>query len=73
MTTTPVTYSLREKLTQGKHAIGDLYRRQNSDIEGNYPWEELFFEDEALAEYGYSVIMAVSSNHNSIQTTTSNL
>ncbi|OBT96295.1 hypothetical protein VE01_05806 [Pseudogymnoascus verrucosus] len=40
------------------HAIGDLYRRQNRDIEGNYPWQELFFEDEALAEYGYSVTMA---------------
>ncbi|KFY33705.1 hypothetical protein V494_07402 [Pseudogymnoascus sp. VKM F-4513 (FW-928)] len=40
------------------HAIGDLYRRQNSDIEGKYPWVELFFEDEALSEYGYSVTMA---------------
>ncbi|OBT65198.1 hypothetical protein VE03_04725 [Pseudogymnoascus sp. 23342-1-I1] len=40
------------------HAIGDLYRRQNSDVEGRYPWEELFFEDEALAEYGYSLTMA---------------
>ncbi|KFX90593.1 hypothetical protein V490_06381 [Pseudogymnoascus sp. VKM F-3557] len=41
------------------HAIGDLYRRENSDFEGGFPWEELFFEDEALAEYGYSLTMAL--------------
>ncbi|KFY86445.1 hypothetical protein V500_07634 [Pseudogymnoascus sp. VKM F-4518 (FW-2643)] len=40
------------------HAIGDLFRRQNSDVEGKYPWEELFFEEEALAEHGYSLTMA---------------
>lgn len=58
-----MAYSLKTKLTHGKHAIGDLYRRQNSDIEGKYPWEELFFEEEALAEYGYSLTMAVSLHH----------
>lgn len=56
-----------------KHAIGDLYRRENSDFEGRFPWEELFFEDEALAEYGYSLTMAVSLHHDSLKTTSANL
>ena len=67
-----MTFSLKAKLTYGKHAIGDLFRRQNSDVEGKYPWEELFFEEEALAEHGYSLTMAVSPHHNSLKTTTAN-
>lgn len=73
MTANPVSWSPKAKLTHVKHAIGDLYRRQNSHIEGEYPWEELFFEDEALAEYGYSLTMAVSPHHKSLETTTANL
>jgi len=40
--------------------MGDLYRRLNSDEEKKFPAQELFFEDEAVAEFGCSVTAAVS-------------
>lgn len=37
-----------------------MVRRDNKASEAEFSRRELFFEDEALAEYGYSVTMAVS-------------
>jgi hypothetical protein len=40
--------------------MGDLYRWLHLEEKEKFPHVELFFEDEAVAEFGYSVTTSVS-------------